>query len=259
MAKLTRMNDLIDEAKRAKGRWELTPDHEIQYRSQDKDEEFRFKGALIAAEPEALILSFTQKQSDQKTVTRLGRLAGSWSLDGQNRMRFEIEREDGRKEALIFKGAWRIGPKNELIYTYRQEGLKKKKIVRELAFTGFWDLSEDNRLAYWLGGDSDAAFRFRGAFQTGSLLAKKGEIRYQAGAEVSGRHKAQTLVLFGKWKVSRDFGLSFEIEYKEGRKRALVFSAERALSKNTDLSFELKSRAGEPLGVELILESKTRW
>ncbi len=252
--KLTNLNKLIEENQHLKGRWELSPTHEIRYKSHDLDEEIAFRGSIVAAEPDALVVSFAQGQINQKVTKRLAKLAGAWRLDSKNRIVFEVEKEGGKKDVLTFQGAWQVGKSNEIIYTYDQRDLRsKQKITRKLVFTGFWDISEDNRLTYWLSADSDSAFRFRGAFQTKSIFAKKGEIRYQAGIEVNGKHKIQEIILFGKWKLSRDLELSFEIEYEEGRRKTIVFGGEYALSKDSQIAVNLKSREGEPLGVEVIL------
>ena len=251
--RLTKLDDLIEINPSAKGRWELTPNHEVQYKSHGKDEEFKFKGSIIAAEPDALIVSVTEKQSNQKIVTSLGKLQGSWKLNSKNRIVFEIEKEKGKKDSLTFKGGWRINDSNEIVYTYRRTDLKpKRRITRELVFHGFWDISDHHRLTYLLGGDSDSVFRFRGAFQTKSILAKRGELRYQAGIEINGKHKIQTIALFGKWKVSHDLELSFEVEYADGARKTITFGGEYALSDDSRITANLKTEQGKPLGIELI-------
>ena len=225
--RLNRLNQLIEDGKAVKGRWEITPNHEVQYRSAGKNEEIKIKGSLVAAEPDALVISVTEKQADQTIVTSIAKLSGKWRLDPKNRIVFEAERGAGKRDALTLKGAWQVGKTNEIVYSYEQRDLKtKKKRIQKLSFSGHWDISDSNRLTYFLGGGSDSAFRFRGAFETQGIRSKKGEIRYQVGAEAAGKHKIQTIVLFGKWKVSRDLGVSFEIEYADGKKRAIGFSAD---------------------------------
>ena len=252
--KLTKLNELIEDGKVIKGDWELTPNHEVRYRGKDKNEELRVKGALIAAEPGVLVLSLTEKQSDQKIVTSIVKLTGTWKLNSQNQIVFEVEKERSKNDVLVFRNAWQVNGSNEIIYTYEENQLKKKKkILRELAFRGHWDLSERNRLTYFLGGDTDSAFRLRGTFQTRSILAKRNEIRYQAGVEVSGKHRIQGIRIFGKWKVTHDLDLSFEVEYAGGRKRAMVFEGEYALDPSHRVIARLKNQEGDPLGVELIL------
>ncbi|MGH7198408.1 MAG: hypothetical protein ACREH5_06700 [Candidatus Omnitrophota bacterium] len=252
--RITRLNQMEEAGRIVKGRWEIGPNHEIQYRSEGKDEEIRLKTPILAAEPGALVIALTTKQAGQKVTTGTARLTGTWHLNAKNRVVFEVGREKGRTDVLAFKGAWRVGRSNEFIYSYEEISLKtKKKIRRELVFSGFWELSDRNRLTYRLAADSDSAFRIRGAFQTQSILAKKGEVRYQAGIEVSGRHKIQTIVLFGKWKLSRDLELLFEMEYAGGGKRAIVFGGEFALGPSSRVTARLAGREEKPLGVELIL------
>lgn len=251
--KITRFNDLVTGGRTRKGRWELTPDHELVYKAEDLDEEIRFKGSLVAAEPDALVVSLTERQTDQTVVTGLAKLSGRWRADSRNRLLFEVEREGGRKDVLVFRSGWEIDERHRMVYSYADTRLKKKnKITRELLFDGHWDLSERNRLTYLLGGDSESAFRFRGAFQTRSIYAKKGEIRYQLGTEVNGRHKAQNVIFFGKWKVSRDLGLSFEMAGARGRKRTLSFGGEYSLDHGRAVSVALQSSGGKKLGYAVV-------
>ena len=143
------------------------------------------------------------------------------------------------------------------LFTPTSTGLKKKrKLTHELAFDGHWDLSEKNRLVYFLGGSSESAFRFRGAFQTKSVFAKKGELRYQLGCEINGKRQFHELIFFGKWKVSRDLGLSFEMEAGRDKKRFLNFGAEYSFNGGKQIAATLKSYAGESLGLEVIFTNE---
>src|SRR3989338_1096896 len=183
--KPAKLSDILEEAQTTGGKWELTPDHIVQYKSKDLNEEIKFKGSLIAAEQDALVFSVTKRQEDQTVVTSIRKLTGTWRANPQNQLVFEVEKEDGKKDALTFKAGWKLNDQHEIVYTYDEANLKtKKKQSQELVFQGYWDISEKNRLTYFLGGNSESAFRFRGTFQTASILAKKGEIRYQLGVEV---------------------------------------------------------------------------
>jgi len=253
--KLSKENQLILEGGEVfQGRWEITPDHEILYKKTGLDEEIKIRGALVAAEPDALVLSVTQKQSDQEVVTSLVKLTGTWHANAKNQLVFEVEKEQGKNDVLTFRQRWKINSQNEIVYAYKKTSLKKKKKEsRELNFQGYWDLTGKNRLTYFLGGDSDAAFRFRGAFQTKSILAKRNEIRYQLGVEAAGRHQVHTVALFGKWKVSRNLTLDFEIQYGNDKTKTISFGGEYALNGDTTVVVNLKNTKGEPLGVEVIL------
>ena len=223
--KPTKLSDLVDDPNSLKGSWELTPHHEVQFKSKDPVREISYKGSLVAAEPDALVLSVAGKESDTEIVTRIVKLRGLWKSNAKNQIQFEVEKESGKNDTLTFKGAWEVNDRDEVVYTYETTKLKTKtKQTRELVFKGYWDIFDKNRLVYSLGVDSESAFRFRGAFQTQSISAKKGEIRYQVGVQVAGRHKVRTITLFGKWKFSQDFGLEFEIEYGRGQKKSITFT-----------------------------------
>lgn len=252
--KLTRLNELIEDGKKVKGRWVLTPGHELQYKSEGKNEEIKLKGSLVAAEPDALIFSVTERQNDQRIVTSLVKLSGEWKLNPENQILFEVEKETGRNDTLTLTGGWKVGESHELVYRWEETRLKtKKRQIRTLVFRGFWELSEKNRLTYYLGADSGSALKVRGAFQTHSILAKDGEIRYQIGVEAAARKNAQVIVLFGKWKISRDLGLLFEIEYANGSKKAIRFGGEYSLDEDKTVRVDLQTRPGEPIGVELVI------
>lgn len=252
--KLTRLNQLIDEGETLEGHWELDGNHEVRYRRKGGSEEVKLKASLLEVEPEALILAVTQKKEKHRVTTGLLKLTGTWQLDAKNRIVFEVERAFGKTDVLTFQGAWQVGKHHEIIYTYEKESLKTKtQESNTLVFKGVWNLSERRRLTFTLGVNSESVFRFRGAFQTPSLLAKEGEIRYQVWMEVSGKKRLQTLVLFGTWKMSRDLALSFEMEYEGGRKHTMTFGAEYRLGENMGVEARLRTRDGLPLGLELIL------
>lgn len=252
--KFTRLNELIEDGKKVKGRWRLTPKHELQYTSEGKKEEIKLKGSLVTAEPDALVFSVTEKQEDQRIVTTLAKLTGTWKLNSKNQISFEVEKEAGQSDVLTFSGGWNVNESHEIVYRYDQTQLKTKtRLSQELVFKGHWDISGKNELTYYLGADSASAFRLRGAFQTHSILAKDGEIRYQIGAEAVSGKRTRTISLFGKWKISRDAGLLFEIEYSKRSKKALRFGGEYRISGDQVLSINLKTRQGEKLGVELVM------
>ena len=252
--KLTKLNQILEDGEVIKGRWEITPDHEVQYRSEGKDETIKVTGSLIATEPDALVISVTEKQSDQKIVTSIVKLCGVWKVNPKNQITFSIEKENSKTDTLTFTGTWEVGDNHEIIYSYeRKDLIKKTKETQSLTFKGAWDITDKNCLTYCVGGDSNNTFKFQGTFQTKSILAKKGEIRYQVGIEVNDKPKTKTITLFGKWIVSRDLNLDFEIEYDKGRRKSISFGGTYSLNQSTDITVDLKSEAGKPLGVEVVL------
>lgn len=252
--KITELNDLIERNRTVQGRWSLNDGHEVVYREKDPRRQVRFKASILDVKPASLILRHTFREEDRKMVSRIHELIGKWRLDNKNRITFLIQRKNGKNDVLTFRNAWNVNKNHEIEYAYRETALKTKtKKWQRLVFKGFWDVPGKNRLVYWISQDSDSYFRFRGAFQTRSLRAKKGEIRYQAAITLEDKVRTQNIILSGKWKYSRAYGLFFEIKYSNGRKHAVEFGGYYHLSKNDRIEIRLKTPAGKPLGLELIL------
>jgi hypothetical protein len=281
--KLTRLNDLIEDGEPVAGTWELLPGHTLGYRGKERDEEYRVKAPLIAAEPGALVAAATVRQDDQTVITRILKLSGRWRSDDRNRLVFEAERARGRTDQLTLTGAWTLNDTNEIVYTYRSEASAaaraaakrsarpvRRDRVQQIVFKGAWEITGDRHITYRMQGGSDSGFTFRGAFQTPSTLAKKGEVRFSLGAEISGRSGTKrdtsgraagrgpagvrTITFFGSWKLGRDLSLSFELDRgPASRKQAFRFGAEWAYAKGRTAAVQLTTARGEPIGAELLL------
>lgn len=251
--KLTRLSQLTEDEELIQGKWRLSRDHELEYWEKAQAKEATFKAALIQAESNALIVALTAKEKDGKIVTRTAKLTGTWHLNEKNQIVFDLEKKSGRPDRVTFKGAWRVNDSHEIVYTYEESHLKRRtKELQTLTFKGHWDIGENNRLTYLLEGDTRSAFRIRGTFQTKSILAKEGQIRYQFGIEAQGKQRLKTITLFGKWKLSRALELSFEIDYQDGRKHALTFGAEFNLGRERNIQARLLNKKGGSLGLEVV-------
>ncbi len=268
--KLTRLNDLIEDGEVLSGTWELLSGHTLGYRGKERDEEYRIKAPIIAAEPGALVAAATVRQDDQTVITRILKLTGRWRSDDQNRLVFEAERARGRSDQLILSGTWTLNDSNEIVYTYRTSRSIRRDHTQQIVFKGAWEITRDRHLTYRMQGDSDSGFVFRGAFQTPSVLAKKGEVRFSLGAEASGRFRARrgasergaargpagvrTVTFFGSWKLGRDLALSFELDRgPASRKQVFRFGAEWTYAKKGTVAVKLTTARGEPIGTELTL------
>ena len=250
--KLTSLNQIEEEGETFEGKWQLDENHGLIYKERGRKKEARFKGTLVSVERGSLVFSSSIKEDEKRTVTRLFKLSGSWQVDPKNQIVFEVERGARKTDRLTLKGKWELGPHYEILYTYKQARLKTKaKVTQTLIFKGYWDLTERNRLAFQIEGDSDSTLRFKGAFESPRLLVKKGEIRYRIGFEIGGRKRFQILTFFGEWKISNDLELSFEIEYAKGEKRAFSFGATYRFNEETSVTVELKAPNGKPLGLEV--------
>ena len=249
---LRSFEELLD--KKKGGKWKINDRHEIQYWTEGEKSAASFKATILDVTPVALVLRYTQKDEEGNPVTGIHELAGTWRVDPKNRITFIVEKETGKSDVLTFRNVWTVNENHEIEYSYEETALKRReKILRKLVFRGFWDIGERSRITYWLGKDSDSYFRFRGAFQTKSILAKNEEIRYQVGVEVGKRLKTQTITLFGKWKYSHKYGLSFEVDYGDGRKQAIRFGAEYSPNSRDHIELNLINSEGKPLGTELVL------
>jgi len=252
--RINKLNQLIEQGEVVKGDWFLDDDHRVTYRERgERESEARVRGTLIAAEPGKLVLAVEQKKSGHSVTASLFKLTGTWQADSKNRITFTAGRGLGKSNVLTFEGSWKLNDSQEIVYAYEQRRLKTKvRHAQELVFKGRWDLSGERQLTYYVGGDTNNALRFRGTFQTQSLLAKAGQIRYQLGAEARRTVKTRSLTLFGTWKFSRGLELFFEIETAQGRKHAIVFGGTLHFKNDTTLQVRLTTPSGEPLGVEIL-------
>lgn len=251
--RLTALNQLTHRREIVDGAWELTPRHQVRYRRRGREETVVLTADLVAAEPAGLTVQVTGDQLDGDLVGQTLTLRGRWQADAANRLTFLVERERGRFDRLILGGGWGLGPHQELLYRVQRTDARGRPIIRTLTFRGAWELPAGRQLTYLLEAASDSAFRFRGAFQTPSVLAKAGELRYQLGAEAGGRRGyVRTITLFGKWKLSRDLALSFELPVGQGRPHTMRFDATYALGPRQTVTAALAAGDGRPLGLEVI-------
>lgn len=233
-----------------RGRWKLADGNELRLEREGAGEEAAFRATPIKAERGALVVSVSQGQKDQRVVTRNLRLSGKWQADEKNRLAFFVDGASGPQKALTFSGSWASDRAGELTYSLKRTALKtRSRVERTLRFDGKWSIAPDRSLVYALEKSGEEALRFRGAFQTDSILAKKGEIRYQLGVEAAG----EALSLFGKWKTGRDLSLEFDM----GRSGNLRFGAVYRLHPERRITASLLAH-GAPLGAEVVFERDTR-
>ncbi len=251
--RLSRLNQLILANETVDGVWRLTRGHQLEYRKRGAGQEAVLTGALIAAEPDALVFRVAQREDGGGVVNQLFSLRGRWEADSRNRLNFLVEREKGRFDRLVFQGGWEVTEDHEILYRYKLPFLGRSRFAESaLIFRGQWDFSADRRLVYLLDLSGDSVFRFRGAFQTSSVLAKEGQVRYQVGVEVEGKMRVQTVTFFGKWKLSRDLAVEFELASAGKRKQAILFGASWNVVRSGAVSARLTVRKGQPIGLEVI-------
>lgn len=251
--RLTRLNQLIHGRETMDGTWQLTKRHELQYRRRDGSREIVLTGNLVAAEPTALVAQFREISSDEVVTSRLFWLRGRWQADSRNRLNFLIQREQGKEDRLTLEGGWEVNQANEILYRYQRDLRSRGNLqLQTFRFQGRWDLGGANQLTYLLDENSDSTFRFRGTFQTPSILAKDGAIRYQVGVEVEGKKRFNVVTLFGAWKLSRDLALDFDLATGGVSSRTIRFGATYQVDSDDAISARLTTAEGKPLGLEVI-------
>lgn len=258
--RLTSLNQLIHAGERFDGVWRLTPAHELEFRRRGTrhapEDTIILRGELIDADAAGVSWRVTGQSIAQDLIGQTVRLQGRWQADARNRLTLLVEREGGRTDRLTLQGAWALGPHHEIRYRFRRPGRGRPE--QTITFSGAWELTARRQLTYVLDVDRESAFRFRGALQTPSILAKEGELRYQLGMEVAGRRRLKTIALFGTWKISRTLGLTFEIPMTDGRLGTMTFGASWAAGPGGTVTASLTARNGDPLGVDVVV-AKTFW
>ncbi|MCX5668594.1 MAG: hypothetical protein NTX89_00510 [Candidatus Omnitrophica bacterium] len=205
---------------------------------------------FIAAESDSLVIETIQTvekqgQSPSGTVPvwrlRILKLKGTWHANDYNELCFEVSCRKGPPETYTFKGSWKLNSNQQIEYT-SEDGRDK------LTFKGYWNISSANCLVYIFDGSSTSRFEFKVQLESPTFYPKKGEIRYRIGVGLrQSRLSApgQILILYGEWKFGRNLGLTFQMDYGQGKVRAIEFGATA-----------LKNEFGEPLGITLTMTHK---
>lgn len=135
---------------------------------------------------------------------------------------------------------------------------RKTKISRILTFEGFWEINNDNRLAYILSHSSQSRFDFRAQIESPSLYPKEGRIKYRLGVGLrkGNLDNAKIICLYGSWKFSRKGGLTFQMEYGKGRFQDIEFGTDIYLNKENEITLSLTNKEKEPVGLNVTFTHK---
>jgi hypothetical protein len=213
-----------------------------------------FRKRFIAAKSDALVVETIQTYSKTKRQKlRIVTVKGTWRANENNELVFVAKARRGsakKPDKYTFKSTWKIN-KNQQIEYNCGEG------PDVLTFKGHWDISSANKLVYILEGSSTSRFEFRVQIESPSLYPKKGQIRYRIGigtrkSRLSG---GQLLILYGTWKIGRNLGLSFEMDYGKDGAKEIEFGASVTSGVNKFV-FALENELGEPLGITLTFTHK---
>lgn len=182
---------------------------------------------------------------------RILKLKGIWRANDYNELCFEVTGRKGPPEIYTFKGSWKLNNNQQIEYI-SEDGRDK------LTFRGYWNISSANRLVYLLEGNLASRFEFKVQLESPTLYPKKGQIRYRIGVGMRQSRRGslgQTIILYGEWKLGRNLGLTFQMDYGQGKVRSVEFGATVTFGRNKVI-FALKNELGEPLGITLTMTHK---
>ena len=207
---------------------------------------------FIAVESDTLVIETIQTASiANRQSLRILKLKGSWRANDYNELCFEVSAGQGPPQSYTFKGSWKLNNNQQIEYT-SEDGRDK------LTFKGHWNISSSNRLVYLFTGSSTSRFEFKVQLESPVFYPKKGEIRYRIGVGIRQSRltaPGQIIVLYGEWKFGRDLGLTFQMDYGQGKLRAIAFGATVTFGRNKVI-FALKDEFGKPLGATLTMTHK---
>ncbi len=235
------------------GTWSLTNDHDLCLTfdgTQDTDfgDKVILEGTIKDVSANELSFEITNRTDPDKVKIETVALSGVWEADENNKLIFKVKRESGRHDILTFNNTWVIDEKNRIIYNYEKASLIfKKQEKTQLVFKGTWDITKENRLYYELSQSTDSGFDFK----LGTSILEKNQIK---GKIMVGQSE-QDISITGQWKVSKDVGLSFEVNYADGQFKPIIFGGDIALNDKDNLSLKF----GNGLDIKLtqdILDGK---
>lgn len=207
---------------------------------------------FIVAESNSLTLETIQTESlTNRQRLRILKLKGTWRANEYNQLVFEVSGQKGSPEKFTFKGSWKINNNQQIEYV-------SKDGRDTLAFKGYWQIASASKLVYIFEGSSKSRFEFKVQLESPTLQPKKGEIRYRIGIGVRQRPKAtpsQLVILYGEWKFGRNLGLTFQMDYGNGKVKSIEFGAEVTFGRN-NIQFALRNEFGESLGLTLTITHK---
>ena len=207
---------------------------------------------FIAAESDSLVIETIQTESKtNRQRLRILKLKGTWRANDYNELCFEVTLRKGPPETYTFKGSWKLNNNQQIEYI-SGDGRDK------LTFKGYWNISSANRLVYLLEGSLTSRFEFKVQLESSTFYPKKGEIRYRIGVGIRQSRltaPGQVLILYGEWKFGRNLGLTFQMDYGQGKVRSREFGAKVTFGRNKVI-FTLKNEFGDPLGATITMTHK---
>jgi hypothetical protein len=245
------------------GMWKLTPQDDLQLlvdRASYMPESFSgisritINGKIINAESNSLVFEVQSRDKEGMQHVRLLKLSGFWGSDEANRINFSVTKKTA-PDILTLSGSWSINNNQHITYKLeRYDLVRKQKIKSLLEFSGYWRVTDVNRLAYIFSKGTGSLFDFKAHLETPNVYPKMGVIKYRLGSGVRRGKRTQPAIvcLYGEWKISRKLGLTFDMEYEKGKFRAIEYGAQIDISRKNRVEFSLLTKKGGELGGRVI-------
>ena len=243
-----------------RGEWSLTEAHDLRltldkWGRQTFGDQLTLQGDIIDVNKNSLLFAVTTRTKENTQSTYILKLQGAWRADKHNRLTFRVKKQYGRHDILTFKGAWEINKNHELVYRYEKAHLiRKSRKIHTLVFKGYWDIKDRARISYVISEDTNSVFNFK----TSLGIFRENYIKYALGIGLSHKVKPakKTVTLFGKWKLSKNKGLLFEVEYENKKLHAISFGADAKLTDKDTVLLRLKNTLNQDMRATLKLSRK---
>jgi hypothetical protein len=200
------------------GKWSLSENHDLtlkcrQSRSVAFTDKIMLDADIAYARKNSLGFaarrSVNRKGAERKTFE----LNGKWKCDRYNRLVFLVRKKDGAYDSLLFKGAWDISDSFDIVYKYGKTRLKtKERIERDLTISGAWELSDKNKLKFYVDKDKENCLEIKASLESVKIYPAKGKFRFRIGVGLKKRKRFRDLVVFGRIRKGRDYRLDFRLE-----------------------------------------------
>lgn len=237
------------------GKWSIDKEHNLVFTLNKWGNQVAGNKLTLTTEINSLDnneISFTlaTREAGNKQSIYLLRLGGVWQADERNKLMFAVEK-DKEGDEIKFLSSWQL-KNNRIIYTYY-----KNQKAHSFTLLGYWNIQDKCRLSYTLEKNSGSEFNFRTS--VGIPVRKNGRdgIKYELGVGYANKRLAKKeITIFGKWQLKNGVGLIFEVEYENGLRQPISFSATAILNNKYSLTFKLQNSDNENLGIVLQLSRK---
>jgi len=207
------------------GKYSLDKNHDFiitlnKWNNQCEGNRLALKAKLMDAKSNEIALLVNSKVSENKNLTYIIKLYGSWQADKNNRLTFGVERDQGGIDALTLFGAWEINKSNEISYRYGRDS-------QIITFRGYWDVADRCRLNYILDKKTNSGFNFRSSIGTLAPGGRETYATFDVGIAMRGVKKLRRRIIFsGRLKMGKGKELILETSDAEEGGVSLRFTKE---------------------------------